>query len=337
MRIILSCLLLLPQVSHASSEELQIGVAEQLANMSNDEIAHSIEKTCEAGMKLIRFDAHWSAAETTKGQYTIPAKWDFIVDKAKAADISPILILDYGNKFYDNGDKPTSEEAQQAFAEYAKFVANHFKNRVKYFEIWNEWNGKAGNTTPGNGKDYASLTKYTYPAIKSSAPNSLVIVASFSAGTFDKFFNRGKGDQLKEFLDSSSTAYGDIIALHPYTVYWEPKFRNFETYLAQIKQGLNLIRATPAYSQKPVFITESGWSTSKSEYGTSERLQARWLKKAISSSKKLGISAFIVYELRDGSKNSDDTESNFGLLHNDWTPKPAYGAIASQPISCKNQ
>jgi hypothetical protein len=56
--------------------------------------------------------------------------WDNYVRRAASTGIEPLLILDYGNKFYDDGDKPRTEEGLEAFARYAEFVVRNFKGVV---------------------------------------------------------------------------------------------------------------------------------------------------------------------------------------------------------------
>ena len=84
-----------------------------------------------------------------KDHLVMPSGFDNLVDQALQAHLQPLLILDYGNRFYDSGDKPASPQALSAFARYAAFVVLHFKGKVHMYEMWNEWNTTTGNTHAG--------------------------------------------------------------------------------------------------------------------------------------------------------------------------------------------
>ena len=91
------------------------------------------------GANAIRLDAPWKQIELSAGKYIIPEWLERTVTSMVNAGVTPLLILAYGNPLYDAGDKPTSREGIEAFARYAAFVVQHFKGRVFYYDLWNEW------------------------------------------------------------------------------------------------------------------------------------------------------------------------------------------------------
>ena len=93
----------------------------------------------QAGVTGLRDEISWSGVERQKGRYVMPESGDEFVSRAVEAGIEPLPILDYGNRFYDNGDRPTSDVGMEAFTRYAEFVAGHFKGKVRMYEVWNEW------------------------------------------------------------------------------------------------------------------------------------------------------------------------------------------------------
>lgn len=94
----------------------------------------------QGGISSIRDEILWSSVERTKGVFVVPQKLEEAINVALTKGIEPLLILDYGNKFYDDRGMPESEEAQQAFVRYAVFLASYFKGKVRHYEVWNEWN-----------------------------------------------------------------------------------------------------------------------------------------------------------------------------------------------------
>lgn len=96
-----------------------------------------------------------------KGEYYIDPRADQAITDTVKSGANIIMALDYGNWLYDvkssrrnytvrdwvesHADRlaslPTaSPETLQGFLNYTRFIVRHFRDRVKYFEIWNEPN-----------------------------------------------------------------------------------------------------------------------------------------------------------------------------------------------------
>ena len=104
-------------------------------------------------MNSVRADTGWNAVEIRRGVYRIPSAWDEFVDKARKRGIDPLLVPEYGNKFYDDGKLPRSPDAIDGFVRFAAFVVKHFGSRVRYYEVWNEWNTGTGGYYPGGSAE----------------------------------------------------------------------------------------------------------------------------------------------------------------------------------------
>ncbi|ELN0130578.1 cellulase family glycosylhydrolase [Raoultella planticola] len=314
-----------------SDADITLGVNDHLANQSTEYVDTSINKMKSLGIKIVRFDASWKFVEDKKGEYGIPEKWDQLISKLNHNSIEPLIILDYGNKYYNNGDKPISDSDIDAFKRYVTFLVKHFKGKVRYYQIWNEWNGKVGNTTPGDVDGYKKLVKSVYPVIKQIDPNSLVIVSSFSSAEFNKMLGIGHEDYLRSFLTPDMADFTDILSIHPYTIYRRPPYNGYDTYMRQVDYAVNLINSNPLFNKKPLFITEIGWSTSSGKIGVTEDEQKEYIDRAISYAAKEKIKAIIFYELRDASSNKFDVESNFGFFNSSWQQK----SISSNMLNSK--
>src|ERR1017187_9813117 len=83
------------------------------------------------GNRLLPRRGGMGGIERTRREFVMPTAWDEFVNAGLKAGIEPLIILDYGNRLYDDGDKPRSPEAIEAFCRYAEFVVGHFKGRVK--------------------------------------------------------------------------------------------------------------------------------------------------------------------------------------------------------------
>ena len=118
-----------PAARVMAAEGVILGVGTHLSGGKRDIISR-LDLLQAAGVKSIRDDAAWALVEQKKGELKIPAHWDVLVDEAARRGIEVLWILDYGNRFYDGGGKPFSDDGRNAFARYAAFVVEHFKGRV---------------------------------------------------------------------------------------------------------------------------------------------------------------------------------------------------------------
>ncbi|HEX7908864.1 MAG TPA: cellulase family glycosylhydrolase [Paraburkholderia sp.] len=274
----------------------------------------------QAGMTAIRTDLGWSHIEKTKGVYDFDKEVDRSVDLANQQGIEPVLILDYGNPLYGDGKKPVSKEAIQGYVNYAQAVVQHFGNRVRYYEIWNEWETVLGNTEPGRVDDYAVLVKATYPAIKKINPESVVLVGAVSTGGL----TNGWFERLAE-LGALKTADG--LSVHPY-VYQLPAECAPERAFGMIDSLVSTLRSR--YNVRlPVYITEIGWPTNQGKFGVSESVQAQMLERTLSlAAARPYMRGVWWYDLVDDGDNPTDKEAHFGLLHTaNFEAKPAWSGM----------
>ena len=78
----------------------------------------------------------------------------------------------------------------------------------------------------------------------------------------------------------------------------------------------------------PIRVCESGWPTGP---GRTEADQARILETIVRTvaglKTDLGITHWELFTLRDADSSSDDTFGRFGILRDEYTPKPAYAVV----------
>ena len=107
------------------------------------------DKIAKSGLKFARCQTGWARTETQKGKYDF--SWlDSVVDNLRSRGIQPWFNVGYGNPLYmDNLTNPTGvghvplyygEECLQAWKNYVRALARHFKGRVDQFAICNESN-----------------------------------------------------------------------------------------------------------------------------------------------------------------------------------------------------
>ncbi|MGF6476550.1 hypothetical protein ABIE06_003396 [Pantoea dispersa] len=315
------------------SDAFTLGINVRVYNLDKKTIANYLDMIKSMGVDSIRVDMPWKVVEKQRNHLQIPTNWDYFVDYANSHGMEVLCILDYGNKFYDDGDKPRSKEAVIAFVRYVDFLTKHFSNKIKFYQVWNEWNGKVGNTTPGSIDDYKNLVRASYPVIKENAPDSIVITGSFSSAAFNKAIGlENKGDYLRDYLSPEMAKFTDAISVHPYTTYRKHPFDEYSYYLKQARYAYALVKNNPFFKDKKVFITEIGWSTSITSYGVPMKVQSKLLANAVCDAKKIGYSGVFLYSFKDSKTYSNNTEDGFGLFNDNLTPKESVSTISN--MSC---
>jgi hypothetical protein len=275
----------------------------------------------QMGASSIRDEVFWASVEHQKGQYAIPANAEQFVTASLARGLKPLLTLDYGNPFYDGGDKPISDAAVEGYAKYAEFVVSHFKGRVSSYEIWNEWNGSVGKTTPGTAETYVRLLKVVYPRLKAIDPNVVIIGGAVAGGGItDGWF--------KAMLDAGALSAADAISVHQY-IFGSTGFnRTPERLVAKIGAIQNTLRSYNKGQDFPLYLTETGWPTTSGGISPNEagdfNAETMFLVATTPYLKGLWW-----YDFEDDGTDPTNTEDNFGLVTAELTPKPGYLALSS--------
>jgi hypothetical protein len=280
-----------------------------------------------AGIGVVRDEFGWSSIEKTKGRYATSPVMEGYVDGLKRHGIKLNLLLSYGNGIYATPLDP------DAFARWAGWMARHYQGRVNDFEIWNEpGNFFFPQQYPGqrDGKPawvprFVELTKKAGAAIRAARPDATIVLCA----------EDGWGSLQAELSSRIGTA-GDVIAIHPYC-HEQPRPER-EWFFRD--GGAELRRLSRANGgPRRVVITEAGWTTYE---GTMKYLaiaggyprsslvhQAQYLVRMYLSARAAGVDYSTQYDFRDDGSNRSYTEENFGLLHQDYSPKPSLLAVAA--------
>jgi hypothetical protein len=136
-----------------------------------------------------------------------------IISKDKST--TALLVLDYGNELYTPSGYPYTQDQINAFANYASWVSHHYKGKVRYYEIWNEWlqgtGVKKNSTPPEDPLVYTALARESYKRIKQNDPNAIVMVGSINP-TIPKYMT-----WLDGLIDNGILDYSDAISVHAYS------------------------------------------------------------------------------------------------------------------------
>lgn len=304
-------------ISH--SFEFGIGLHVRDNQSKFDQVYPAIK---DAGFSSFRDEIYMSRVELSKGFYSMPmglADLDQLINKSYQDGIKPLIVLDYGNKFYDDGDIITSDEGREAFAKYVTFVVKKYQSKVSMFEVWNEYNiGMGSNKKPrtlGTPENYVKLLEITYKTIKKINPK-LTVVAGGVEGLDDKW--------IDQFIKLGGLRFTDIFSVHPYVLQHGPDPRP-ESSINWVDQCIAKVNLASPNKKIPFYITEIGWPTNIGKYGVTENQQSDYfLRFNLLAASRALINGVWWYTLIDGGSNPFERENRFGILRTNLTPKPGF-------------
>lgn len=280
-----------------------------------------------AGIGVVRDEFGWPNTEKAKGKYATSQVMEDFVDGLNRRGIRLNLLLLSGNPIYENPLDP------DAFARWAAWMAKHYEGRVRDFEIWNEpQNFTFCKAYPGlrDGKPafvqpFVALTKKAGDAIRAVRPDANVILCSEDVWSL-----------LSAMLTSGIGSAGNTISIHPYC-HRQPRPER-EWFFSDYGRELRAVSLTNGGPSR-VVITEAGWTTyeGKMEFlaiaggypRSSLAQQAQYLVRMFLSARAAGTDYAIQYDFRNDGPNRSYTEHNFGLVHQDCSPKPSLLAVAA--------
>lgn len=300
------------------------GVCAHLTQTFWDQPYHDslIKSMKQAQISNVRFDLWIPYLETLKGNKLLQII-DSAVEKNVNANLDQLGILFVGWKGQRAWDK---KKEYLAFLDTLLF---HYHNTIPYWEVMNEinLNGARDNISADSVLSlYMSLLPITYKKIKEANPNIVVTSSSIS-------------DAPDNFVDLMSKRkcynYFDVLNFHSYD-YPEKLPIKFQRIVKSMIEDR---------WEKPVWLTECGYSTFAEptlEFWAKDSIrkeqeQAYRIPRTYLISFAYGIDKVFTYSLRARENNVHSSEDNYGILHSNLTPKPAYYAYQTLTKMCPNR
>ena len=317
------------------------------SNVSAAEQDQQLKLIADAGGRVARVDVGWSSFEEQgKGQYN---RWyldrlDTLVATAESRGVELLLTvtdspcwassapdtLKQGCKgsWWDRDVQRYPPLNARDYADALAFLVRRYGNRVGAWELWNEPNLSYYFRTEDQPAEYAKLVRAGYPAAKAADPSATVIVGALAeapAAFVEELFQHGIGGHFDAF--SVHPYSGDASPLSPQSDEWIQT--SFARGVPSVRQVL--LRHG---EDKPIWLTEFGWSTSTIRgaeawrNGVDETTQALYTEQALLKMREWSyVPVAIVYGLKDVGTDRTERNDNFGLIRYDDSPKPAYAAF----------
>ncbi len=168
----------------------------------------------DLGIKWIRENYYltpliWRYVERERGIYRVDPYFDYLITQSRDCGIELCLTLGGpDNPCYGEGESP------EAFANYCRFMVKHFKGRVRYYEILNEYynqdsfgKGKQG-PVEASADRYVRLALPAARAIKDADPDAKIILCGPCPLV---------ADWILSCLKKGMVKHADVLSWHPYS------------------------------------------------------------------------------------------------------------------------
>ncbi len=259
------------------------------------------------GIKIARTDLHWWHIQPQRDKMDF-SLFDRIIDAYGRNGIEIQGILAYSVKWATNPNCSLKNPYPYAneYAKYAQAVVHRYKDRIKYYEIWNEPN------LDTDVEMYMELLRSAYEAIKAEAPE-VVVMSGGLPGIRSRITGKPEFESgLLKLLQDDQGKHFDIFAYHCHS--------SFAGYVNQLKllKDHNLIGSNAPRSW---YSTETGMTSVL--IGEQKQAFAMFTKMLYSWSE--GAIAHNWYVLREKPKYPvGHPERHFGIITVDFEPKPGY-------------
>lgn len=298
-----------------------------------------------AGATLVRVPVPWASLEPQASGRRDPATLaiaDHAMSAARARGMRVLLFMTSSPCWASaapaslRGDCSGSDANRAAVTRYpparpadyvkvATFMAKRYGSTLAAFEVWNEpdlknelfWAG------PDKVRRYVRLTRALYRPLKRANPKMTVLAGAFVG--YD-------GNWLHALYRAGIKGYYDALSMHFY---------------AQTFYGLRLNHVVQRryHDKKPVWVTESGWSscspvgmrTSAGHVCVSQNAQGQFISDLVTGVRRKPryVRALIDYDAADGKDPGD----KFGLVDDEGAAKPSlarlFASLRARPIGSR--
>ncbi|MDV6260053.1 cellulase family glycosylhydrolase [Rhodococcoides yunnanense] len=309
----------------------ELGLTAVTASESKDLLVKQSSLISQYGFGAVRLTIHWPVIEPYPNVYDwtstdeqVAAFSDAGLDILGVATWAPWWDVDPANRNVMH-PKPSDPER---FSEFAKLVANRYKDRIRTWEIWNEPNTGATFGPSVDLQTYIPMLKQSYQKIKSIDPDIEVLTGGTSP-TIDNDTDLSPASFVKGLYAAGAGPFFDAIAMHPYSAPDRLSEASAQSYSSNT--AIARIRETMVVNgdrNKKIWFTEFGAASGTGPESVTEDKQAELLVDGIDYLRSLSYCGGIfLFDFRDIDSGNSVDELNAGLVRSDFSPKPALDAV----------
>jgi len=270
-------------------------------------------------VKWIRYFPSWISIEREgPGQFT----WenaDARVANAKENGIQVSGMLTFFPLWASaDGKSPRANPVKDIkyWENFAEQAMTRYREDIRWWEVWNEFNSGAFAKSKDKPKDYAGLVAGAKRAAKRVDPG---IKVGISCANFDLNF-------FAKSIKAGAAGHFDFVCVHPYENMHEVMRGGGEPgFLSMAASIRKMLKENGEDPGMPLWITEIGYKALNQPDAKEDSLQADALVKCFTLSIAQGFAVVEWFEAR-GPKYGKQKNQDFGLIRHDWTKRPSWHA-----------
>jgi hypothetical protein len=338
-----------------SNATFAYGFQVQLWDLGVDDKRRALGLIQQAGFNMVKHQVEWSAVETRAGQFDW-AELDAIIAVAIASNTRIMLSVQHAPPFYRSATSGLFPSNPSTYRTFMQAVATRYRGKVQAYEIWNEENLSretgVGNVDPSH---YLPILAAGSGGVRAGDPNATILLgapsptgANIPGQSIDDLqylnqlyaLNGGEAKRYYDALSAHPSGFSNPPDCAPQTPQcslsgaWNthPSFFAF-TRVAQYRDAM----MRNGESDKKIWFSEFGYCSGATppagyeycKYLTPQN-QADFLVKALTRARTLDyVAGMVVWNLNfQLVVPATDEKWGFGVLSADWTPRPAYSALA---------
>ncbi len=290
---------------------------------AKEDLEKAVALMKEVGVGWVRLDFLWEDIEPRQGEFRF-TKYDYIVDLLSKNGIKILGLLNYAASWASpSGMWNDPALDNRFFVEYAQAVVSRYKDRIKYWEVWNEPDSHIYWAKQDGLKSYSLLLKEVYTALKKIDPECKVLNGGLANGL----------SSVNKLYDLGANNYFDILNVHYFDSPFHPDA--IKRVIAYPELAYKIMSRNGDAGKK-IWITEIGcpgvkrtlrvnnWWLGKNP---TESKQAAWLREVFTELlKDKNVEKIFWAFFRDCDKHWDNGIDYFGLIRCDFSKKPAWYA-----------
>lgn len=275
---------------------------------------------------------NWQFVEREKGRYEIDPFTDAAITEAVECGVNIVMCLGGLYGLPNHPDYPVEVERIEGFCNYVRFMVEHFKNRVQYYEIFNEYY-EQHTYSPDSGPyelAAAEYAKYAVPAakaIKAVYPEAKVVLVGPDPLAWDF---------IEASLNAGLAGLVDVISWHQYQWTMPPEVLDRPNYPwvgPEVKTYADAVRyvqrAANAYGVHEFHNNEAGaYAFYWGEERPSTLVSAKYLARTMVLHATLKVPTFWnrtdSYFLQSGASSAGDTSLSEGAPKGSLQPAFSY-------------
>lgn len=325
----------------AAQSPFGLNLQMELRNWSFDDMRAALRVCRRMGIRWSREEIHWAHVMPERGRFV----WDRIdraIDLSVEHGVEVMGLFAYWDGPWNPKEGPVVRwtDAYNAggirdYCDLVRASVRRYKDRVHYWQIWNEPNGRVDEQTgreilrgfwKGTPRQYADLLKAAYETCKEEDPDCTVVGFNMALADLQWLDQMGRWGMMD---------CADVISFHPYRCLQAPEDHadalavhcfddQHPAHWASAVDEARAVRelvAKYAGREKPVWVTEMSWSAAANAWGLQELDVAKYLpREYLLLLGPGGVKKVFWYDLRT---------YNVGLARQDFSPRYLSCAMAT--------